>query len=106
MHSKYVGCPEDSGEFERPVENPGALARLGWIIGIVALAVVAALLMTACGSLDKQYVEADRATFDAVAPRYSKYLDEDKALDDTTRQERKDTITSWRVRLETAEKNK
>ena len=61
----------------------GAILALGWLTG--------------CGSLDKQYTEADRATYDSLAPwvraKADPVADESKLL----------VLDSWELRLKTAE---
>lgn len=51
------------------------------------------------------YVQADRLTFDAVAPEYSAYVASDQSLDSGQRERRQRTIASWRARLEQAEES-
>ena len=63
---------------------------------------VALGLVAAC-SLPSSYVQADRATFDAVAPVYSAYLTKDKDLTDDIRERRLRLIRSWGARLAEAE---
>lgn len=56
------------------------------------------LLLSAC-SVNKTYVVADRATFDAVAKEYLTYVEADVALDDSQKQRRRETIRSWEARV-------
>lgn len=53
--------------------------------------------------IQSDYVEADRATYEAVAPRYSDYVENDPSLDSDEKRRRLRTITTWRLRLEQAE---
>lgn len=67
-----------------------------------------ALLMTAgcCATTDiiqSDYVTADRATFEAIAPRYLDYVQDDASLDAEEKARRERTIDTWRLRLEQAE---
>lgn len=65
-----------------------------------------ALCFSGCATTDfiqSDYVEADRATFDAVAPRYLEYVKGDPSLDSEEKARRERTITTWRLRLEQAE---
>ena len=48
------------------------------------------------------YVSADRATYDAVAPEYLDYVHADPALDEEQRARRTRTIDSWRLRIDAA----
>lgn len=51
-------------------------------------------------STTKTYVQADKLTFDAIAPSYKKYVEEDEALDDEQKARRLRTIETWRLRIE------
>jgi hypothetical protein len=63
-----------------------------------------ALMLPGCGSIAKEYVAADRATFDAVEPEYRKYVESDAALDDDAKALRLATLDSWGYRIKQAEK--
>jgi hypothetical protein len=63
------------------------------------------LLLVSCGAAP-QYVTADRATFEAVAPEYLKYVDADPALDVSARESRHLTVLTWEMRLKAAEAQK
>ena len=56
------------------------------------------LLLTGC-SLQTQYLEADRATYQAVWAEYEEYFDGDGALSETQRKRRRRTGKAWRARL-------
>lgn len=71
---------------------------------LIGFLFVAAMLLPGCGSIAKQYVEADRKTFDAIAPEYSKYVEADESLDDDAKKLRLANVASWGYRLEQAEK--
>lgn len=65
-----------------------------------------ALCFSGCATTDfiqSDYVEADRATYEAVAPKYLQYVQNDASLDDEEKKRRERTITTWRLRLEQAE---
>ena len=49
------------------------------------------------------YVEADRATFDAIAPAYLEYVRGDETLDEEQVDRRSRLVDSWRIRIEQAE---
>jgi len=57
------------------------------------LALVSSLLLVGCASLDRQYVEADRQTFNAFAPFVGRMDSQDL----------RDAYESWQDRLEQAE---
>jgi len=55
--------------------------------------------------IQKDYVAADRATYEALGPKYLEYVRTDPRLDDGGKKRRARTITTWRLRLEQAEKS-
>ena len=60
---------------------------------------------TGCSALtlpSADYVAADRATYEAVAPEYAQYVHSDASLDDEQRARRSRTIDTWRLRIESA----
>ena len=64
------------------------------------------MLSGCCATTDlirEDYTAADRATYEAVVPKYLEYVGADAALDDEQRARRKMTINTWRLRLEQAE---
>lgn len=66
--------------------------------------VTAALCLFAAGcALDKEYVKADRLTYEAVAPAYLKYVEADPALDQEQKERRKRTVATWKLRISKAE---
>lgn len=66
------------------------------------LPIVALLALTSCSGVSDVYTAADRATFDAVAPEYSAYVQADAALDEASKATRLRTIETWRLRLDGA----
>ena len=93
-----------------------ALAAQNWRMNgaaLLALALAPLLLATAAGcgataaalsSPSAARVAADRATFDAVAPEYARYVRTDPDLDDDQRARRERTIETWRLRVEAGER--
>lgn len=73
---------------------------------LTVLFLLTCLFLPGCAGVPDLYVEADRATYNAVGPRHLKYLENDQSLDDDTRDLRKNTIASWEARLKAAEKKK
>lgn len=67
-----------------------------------------ALAVSGCAAtgdiIRSDYVQADRATYEAVAPEYLKYVEADQSIDSDERKRRERTVTTWRLRLEQAEK--
>lgn len=51
----------------------------------------------------KAYIEADRATFDAIAPEYLDLVETSGKFDEAKIQRRRDNVESWRKRIEAAE---
>lgn len=70
----------------------------------------ASIVLSICGCgttgavIRADYVQADRATYEAIAPEYLRYVQADSALDAEERIRRERTLTTWRLRLEQAEK--
>ena len=71
---------------------------------LMGFAVVLATMLPGCGSIAKEYVGADRATFEAIEPEYRRYVDTDDSLDDDAKALRLATLDSWRYRIEQADK--
>ena len=67
--------------------------------------VPAFLLMVGCGTttFNAKYVQADRSTYNAISPEYTRYLEGDDSLDDAAKARRFRTIESWKRRIESAE---
>lgn len=65
---------------------------------------ILAVLLAGCGT-SSQYVEADRATYNAISTSYLSYVDRDPALSAEQRALRHATVKSWRKRIEAAERN-
>lgn len=89
-----------------PAEPVNGTDRHGRSMMQLAVALVLPLaLLGGCGSPTSAYVQADRATFEAVAPEYRAYVTVDGGLDAGQRARRIRTIDTWRLRLESAEKS-
>lgn len=70
----------------------------------LALAGVGLLIAGCTGCTPgKAYIEADRATFDAIAPEYLELIESSGKFDEAKIQRRKDTVESWRRRIDAAE---
>lgn len=67
------------------------------------LILFAALTLASCAGVPRTYVDADRATYDAIAPEYSGYITDDESLSDGQKQIRIDTLESWDARISAAE---
>ena len=60
--------------------------------------------LVGCAAPAEKYVEADRATFESVAPKFLRYVRADEELDEVEREVRELVIETWRARIEAAEK--
>jgi hypothetical protein len=62
--------------------------------------IVLCALLASCGSTPQTLdVIADRATYDAVAPGWLRYVDADPALTEEQKQTRRDTVATWDLRI-------
>lgn len=61
-----------------------------------------ALLLSACSPAEA-YVQADRATYEQVAPRLTAYTQADTSLSGPAKQDVYDLLWSWDLRLRKAE---
>ena len=68
----------------------------------VAVIVFLLLSVSACTPA-AAYVEADRATFDAIAGSYLDYVRADELLDESQVDRRSRLVDTWRIRIEQAE---
>lgn len=73
--------------------------RLLWWARLFALFCLA--LSPAC-TPGAAYVEADRLTYEAVAPDHRRYVDADPNLDAEQKARRHRTLDAWAVRLDRA----
>ncbi len=66
-----------------------------------------ALCLTLCCScVSKVYIEADRATYQAIEPEYRAYVMKDVDLTQEQKERRFLTLQTWLQRIETAEGGK
>ena len=65
-----------------------------------AIALLALSLTSPGCSISKEYVAADKATYDAIAPEYLKYVGTDATLDAEQKARRERTIKSWKLRID------
>jgi hypothetical protein len=73
----------------------------------VLLPLILVMSSGCCATMDlirTDYTAADRATYDAIAPAYGAYVAADATLDKDEKKTRERTLTTWRMRLENAEK--
>jgi len=59
-----------------------------------------ASLVLFCGcTLQEAYVAADVATYEAIAPAFSRYVEADESLDDAQKARRHSAVTAWKARI-------
>lgn len=61
------------------------------------------LFLVGCASLDKSYVQADRATFEAISPYYEAKVTNDPDLRTWEKELKLEILESWEERLIEAE---
>ena len=63
-------------------------------------------LLSSCEGLSvaDAYLEADRLTYKAIAPKYTAYVEADASLDEGTKKLRIAVLRAWKVRLDENEK--
>ena len=59
--------------------------------------------LTACG-VDRQYVQADRLTYEAIAPQYIEYVNKDNDLTSIEKIRYLRTVEWWKKRIDEVEK--
>ena len=74
-----------------------------WAAVLCFVAGVAIASMSGCVTPRSAYVQADRLTYDAVAPEYGAYVEADPGLSDEQKARRRRTLDAWGTRLERAE---
>ena len=61
-------------------------------------------LLCGCGSLPSQYVAADRAMHNEVAPAHRRYVEEDASLDEDQKARRFRLLDAWESRVTEGER--
>lgn len=59
-------------------------------------------ILAGCAGVPKQYLRADRATYNAIAPEYRAYIRGDEKLSELQRAIRLETVTTWKARINAA----
>ena len=57
-------------------------------------------LTAGCNSLEKSYARAERLTFQAIAPEYKHYVEQDAWLTPQQKELRLDHLREWQTRIE------
>lgn len=65
-----------------------------------------AVVCCSCAGPAEAYVQADRATYEAIAPEYRAYVEADEDLDEAQVQRRIDLLSTWEARIRAAEETK
>jgi len=73
-------------------------------IGVLCFLLITIVLSSNCASINKEYVAADRNTYEAISPRYLNYIEKDKELRDWEKKLQTELTASWLERIEEAEK--
>ncbi len=89
----------DSARTSFEASSPGR--RVGLLIAVALLLPI----LSGCRGVPEAWQEADRATYQAIAPEYLRYIGADPALSEDARQLRRVTVETWRIRTETAAKD-
>lgn len=93
----------DSSRRSSGIDLAGAIARpphADWRVVLVAIALLcASAMLSGCGSVPERYVEADAATYRAIAPEYADLLECDAASTPLEREAGLATLAAWRARL-------
>lgn len=58
--------------------------------------------LVGCGTVAPAYVEADRLTYQAIAPEYKHYVEKDANLSEAEKAMRLQTLGTWALRLAAA----
>jgi hypothetical protein len=81
-----------------PVYPHAERYAFSWTITLGIFFALAVIVMAGC-TIAPAYVEADRATYDAIVPRYTRYLVSDPNLSEAKKNRFLRTVESWRARL-------
>lgn len=73
------------------------------MIRLLILSLVTVGMGMGCATVPPAYIAADRATFDAVAPEYRIYVQEDAELTQGQKAIRVRTLLDWDKRINAAE---
>jgi len=70
------------------------------------LSLAALSLLSSCSglSVSNAYLEADKMTYEAIAPDYRTYVEDDANLDEAAKAARIRLLNSWKMRLEANKK--
>ena len=58
------------------------------------------VVLASCAGTAKQYVEADKATYDIVALDYASYVNSDPKLDQEQKDRRIRLLDTWKLRID------
>lgn len=78
------------------------VAKINGGSGGAAVALASLLVLGSCAP-SQVYIRAERSIYDAVAPEYQRYVEQDAQLADDQKERRVRTVTRWRELIEAAE---
>lgn len=73
------------------------------MLGLLLVALCSCLC--GCLNVQREYVEADVATYEAITPEYLKYVEDDASLDGDEKDLRRNTVAIWEARITAALEN-
>jgi hypothetical protein len=82
--------------------GPPSSARLSYCLLLVVGLLAVGMTVTGCATLDAEYVAADKAIYESVAPDYLNYLARDTARDTADVRTQKSVVEAWRLQIEAA----
>lgn len=71
---------------------------------LALLSVFLALPIVGCGSIARDYVDADELTLNAISPEYRRYVENDPTMSEDDKNLRYANLDSWAYRVEQAKK--
>ena len=72
-------------------------------LGIALVGIIFVLAATCgCANPNASYVKADALTYEAIAPEFLQYVEDDPTLTPLRKKLRKNTIKSWKLRIDKA----
>lgn len=70
---------------------------------LILATLIACLVFSGCQGPDPVQVEAQRAEYEAIAPLYTTYVEEDSAITQEVKDRRLRTVRTWDLRIQSLE---